>query len=49
MKEHNYIGLDDYHHYKANYNIADRGVYRVKIAKLLGYIKENIDNFSFSC
>lgn len=43
MKEHNYIGLDDYHHCKANYNASDRGLYGAKTAKLLGDIKEDID------
>ena len=45
MKNHNYIGLDDYHHCKANYNASMRGNLGSHTAKIFGDLKEYIDYF----
>ena len=43
MKKHGYKNLDDYHHCKANYNAAARGLYGYNTAKILGDAKEQFD------
>lgn len=43
MKEHNYAGMDDYHHCKANYNAVKRGYYGEQTAQNLGFAKELVD------
>ncbi len=45
MKEHGYKNLDDYHHCKANYNAASRGVFGYNTAKTLGDLKETFDYY----
>ena len=45
MKSHNYKGLDDYHHCKANYNAASRGEAGYNTAKYLGELKEDFDYY----
>lgn len=43
MKNHGYKNLDDYHHCKANFNVAARGPYGYNTAKALGDAKEKFD------
>ena len=43
MKNHGYKYLDDYHHCKANYNAATRGLLGYNTAKYLGDAKETFD------
>ncbi len=45
MKSHNYVKLDDYHHCKANYNEAKRGIAGYNTAKYLGDLKESFDYY----
>ena len=45
MKNHNYVGLDDYHHCKANYNAAMNGNLGAIAAKMFGNLKEDVDYF----
>lgn len=45
MKRDNTIGNDDYFHYKANYEAADRGDLGRSIAQWLGDKKEDFDYY----
>ena len=45
MKDHEFRYLDDYHHCKANFNVAQKGRGAANAARIAGDIKEGIDYY----